>query len=87
MMSKEEQTKSEKQESCVRIFFPDESEPSFEYEPDCNTSFVVNQICEELEVKGCLKMRNKTARVGNVILKAGDYDFHIIEKTPPQQGK
>jgi hypothetical protein len=81
----QEQT-SEKEEPCVRVFLLDESEPSFEYDPNCNTVFVVNQISEERRVKGYLTIRNKSRRrVGTVTLEAGDYDFHITEQTPPQQ--
>ena len=83
-----EQTKSEKEEPCVRVFFPNESEPSFEYVPNSDIVFVANQISEECRVKGYLTIRNKPRRrVGTKTLEAGDYDFHITEQTPPQQGK
>ncbi len=81
-----EQTKSEKEEPCVRVFFPDEFQPAFEYDPKCSTVFVVNQISEKHSVKGYLTKRTKS-RVDKETLEAGDYDFHITEQNLPQQGK
>ncbi len=79
-----EQTKSEKEVPCVRVFFPNVSEP-FVFGADSDTVFVLNQISEERKVKGYLKNRNALrTRVGTTFLRAGDYDFHITEQNPPQ---
>jgi hypothetical protein len=81
MMSKEEHTKREEEEPCVRVFVPGVSEP-YEYDGDSDTAFVVKQISEERRVKGHLKKRNTLrTRVGTTTLKAGDYDFCIADQT------
>lgn len=75
-----------KEEPCVRIFFPGEPEP-YEYDPDCDTEFVKNELGSFHHCIGGLRKRGSNRGVGTKTLEAGDYDFHITEKTPPQQGK
>jgi hypothetical protein len=81
-----EQTKDEKEEPCVRVFFPDVSEP-YLYDPDCDTEFVRNKIGQFHHCPGGLRKRGSNRGVGTKTLVAGDYDFHIIAKTHPQPGK
>ncbi len=80
----QEQTKSEKEEPCVRVFFPDESEPSYLYEPNSDTEFVKNEIGNLDHCIGILRKRGSKLGFGVKTLEAGDYDFHITEQT---QGK
>jgi hypothetical protein len=85
---KEKKSEMEKEgEAGVFVFFPGESHPLAEYDPDCDTEFVVKQISEEHKVKGYLTKRNISRRVGIKTLSAGDYDFHITERIAQQPGK
>eukprot|EP00981_Chlorochromonas_danica_P001907 scaffold398_cov177-Ochromonas_danica.AAC.6 len=80
---KEEEEQEE--EGGVFMFFPGESAPFVDYDPDCDTTeFVVKQISQEHSVKGYLTRRNRTRRVGTKTLPAGDYDFHITERIARQ---
>jgi hypothetical protein len=82
----QEQTKSEKEEPCVRVFFPYVSEP-YLYVPNSDTEFVKNELGTFHHCIGQLRKRGSKLGVGTKTLEAGDYDFHITEQTPPQQGK
>ena len=75
-------------EPGVYVFLPDESDPSFEYDPEVDASSVTDQISKEREVMGYLTKRNSKRRVLNA-LSAGEYDFHITERVsqPQPQGK
>jgi hypothetical protein len=88
MAGKEKESEMEKEEEAgVFVFLAGESDPFVDYNQDCDIELVVHQISEELKVKGYLTKRNKTRRVGNKTLPAGDYDFHITERIVQQPGK
>eukprot|EP00969_Alexandrium_andersonii_P172694 7634543-Alexandrium_andersonii.AAC.1 len=77
----------EGEEGGVSVFIPGESDTCgtfLEYDPDCDTEFVVNQISQEHNVKGYLTRRNRTRRVGSKTLPAGAYHFHITQRIAPQ---
>ena len=74
------------EEPCVRVFFPGVSEP-YEYDADSDTVFVESRLGKLHHCTGILKKRGRNREVGTTTLKAGDYDFHITDQTPPQQGK
>jgi hypothetical protein len=82
----QEQTKSEKEEPCVRVFFPGAFE-LYLYVPNSDTEFVKNEIGKLHHCIGILRKRGSKLGVGTKTLEAGDYDFHIIEQTHPHQGK
>ncbi len=77
---------SDKEEPCVRVFFPGVLEP-YLYVPDSDAEFVQNQVGKRNHCIGILRKRNSKLEVGTKSLEAGEYDFHITEQNPPQEGK
>jgi hypothetical protein len=55
--------------------------------PNSDTEFVENKLGRLHNCIGELRKRGSKLGVATKTLEAGDYDFHITEQTPPQQGK
>ena len=81
-----EQTKSEKEEPCVRVFIHGVvSEPVVEYDPDCSTEIVENKLAK-VYGPGILKRKINGRGVTATTLSSGDYEYHATPRNP-QQGK
>ncbi len=81
-----EQTKSEKEEPCVRVFIHGVLSEAVEYDPDCSTEIVENKLAK-VYGPGILKRKINGRGVTATTLSSGDYEYHITEQPSHQQGK
>jgi hypothetical protein len=82
VMMSEKERKSGMEEPCVRVFIHGESEPVVEYDPDCNTVAVKEELLRAFG-PGILKRKINGRGVITEILSCGDYEYHLLV----QQGK
>ncbi len=80
-----EQTNSEKEEPCVRVFIHGVVSEPVDYDPECRTEIVKEELAK-VYGPGILKRKINGRGVTATTLSSGDYEYHVTPRNP-QQGK